>query len=183
MTVTPYTWTIDRYHQAVQAGVFDDQPVELLNGEIVIMSPEGIPHAGYSSSAANYLRKQLGDRVLIREGHPITLSNRSEPEPDLAIVAPLEQLYKTEHHPYPENIFWLIEYADASLIKDTEIKRKTYASTAIQEYWVVNLKVMELVVYREPIDGDYQSEQIFTQGTIVPLAFPEVTIAIQRLLT
>ncbi|NJN86377.1 MAG: Uma2 family endonuclease [Leptolyngbyaceae cyanobacterium SL_7_1] len=121
MTVTTYVWTTDRYHQAVQAGVFDDQPVELLNGEIVVMSPEGIPHAGYSSDAANYLRRQLGDRALICEGHPITLSDRSEPEPDLAIVAPLQQVYKTQHHPYPEDVFWLVEYSDTSLDKDTSV--------------------------------------------------------------
>ncbi|MEM8569046.1 MAG: Uma2 family endonuclease, partial [Bacteroidota bacterium] len=41
MTITTYKWTIDRYHQAIQAGLFDDQPVELLRGEIIIMPPEG----------------------------------------------------------------------------------------------------------------------------------------------
>lgn len=72
MAVATYKWTVDRYHQAIEAGVFDDQPVELLDGEIFVMSPEGISHAGYSSDAANYLRSKLGSRALIREGHPIT---------------------------------------------------------------------------------------------------------------
>jgi Uma2 family endonuclease len=77
------------------------------------MAPEGVSHAGYSSSAADYLRMLLGSRVKIREGNPIKLSNQSEPEPDISIVQPLDQIYKTDHHLYPENIFWVIEYADS----------------------------------------------------------------------
>ena len=61
--VTPYRWTVDRYHQAVEAGVFEDHPVELLDGALIEMSPEGIPHAGLSSDAADYLRTMLGSQV------------------------------------------------------------------------------------------------------------------------
>jgi Uma2 family endonuclease len=181
MTIATYKWTIDRYHQAIEAGIFDDQPVELLNGELIEMSLEGIPHAGYSSSAADYLRMLLGRCVKIREGNPVTLSDQSEPEPDIAIVQPLEQLYNTEHHPYPENIFWVIEYADSSLEKDTQVKRKTYAE-GICEYWVINLRTMVLIVYRDPVNGDYQSQVTLTNGTIYPLSFPEVAIEVMRLI-
>ena len=183
MAVATYKWTVDRYHQAIAAGVFDDQPVELLDGEIVLLPPETVPHAGYSSNAANYLRQQLGDRAIVREGHPVTLSEHSELEPDLAIVEPLESVYKTLHHPYPENIFWIIEYVNAGLEKDIEIKRKIYASAKIREYWVVNLRMMVLLVYRNPVNGDYQSRQTLTQGDIHPIALPETVIAVQRLLT
>lgn len=183
MTVATYKWTIDRYHRAVEAGIFDDQPVELLNGEIVLMSPEGVPHAGYSSDAANYLHRLLGDRAFVREGHPVRLPNESEPEPDLAIVEPLEQVYKTQHHPYLENIFWVIEYSNTSLEKDTEVKRKTYATAGIREYWVVNLKAMELIVYRNPINGDYKSQVTLTQGDIYPLTYQNIAISVQRLFT
>jgi hypothetical protein len=67
----PYRWSIDSYHRAVEVGVFDDQPVELLAGELIERSPEGIPHAGLSSDGANYLRERLGGRVKVREakGH------------------------------------------------------------------------------------------------------------------
>jgi Uma2 family endonuclease len=86
------------------------------------------------------------------------------------------------HHPYPENIFWLVEYADASLSKDTEVKRKIYAAARIREYWIVNLKTMELIVYRDPVDEDYRSEQTFISGEIRSLAFPDVEIEVDRLI-
>jgi Uma2 family endonuclease len=182
MTIATYKWTIDRYHQAIEAGVFDDQPVELLNGELIEMSPEGVPHAGLSNSSSRYLQQLLGERAIVRVGHPITLPNCSEPEPDLAIVQPQEQIYKTEHHPYPENIFWVIEYANSSLEKDTDVKRRTYAAAGICEYWVINLRTMALIVYRNPTDGDYQSQVTLTSGILYPLAFPEVAIEVTRLI-
>ncbi|MCU0549235.1 MAG: Uma2 family endonuclease [Leptolyngbya sp. Prado105] len=176
MTVSTFKWTIDRYHQAIEAGVFDDTSVELLNGELVEMSPEGVPHAGLTDSSSRYLQRLLGDRAIVRVGHPITLANHSEPEPDLAIVEPIEEVYKNEHHPYPENIFWVIEYSNKSLQKDLEIKSKTYAKADIAEYWVINLKTRELIVFRDPVKGEYRSQQKFTTGTINPLSFPEVQI-------
>lgn len=181
MTVTTAKWTIADYHAIVAAGILRDRPVELLNGEIVDMPPEGTPHAHLSTTSADYLRELLGNRVLIRAAKPITLpNNNSEPEPDIAIVAPLGDEYMA-HHPYPENIFWLIEYADSSLSKDTQIKRKTYATADIQEYWVVNLQRMELIVYRNPLHGDYQSELTLTTGNVMPLAFPDIAVTVNLL--
>ncbi|PSB06094.1 hypothetical protein C7B76_30205 [filamentous cyanobacterium CCP2] len=181
MTITTAKWTVDDYHRMVEAGILDDRPVELLNGEIIEMSPEGTPHASLSSQGADYLRDLLGKRVKIREGKPITLSDRSEPEPDIAIVQPMEDEY-FDHHPYPENIFWLIEFSNSSLEKDLEVKRKAYAAAGIPEYWVVNLKRMELVVLRSPQEGDYQEKATLTEGTIQPIAFPDVTVAVNRFL-
>ena len=125
MTISTYQWAIDRYHQAVEAGVFEDQAVELLKGELVLMPPEGTPHAYYSDRAARYLRRLLetDELAYVREAKPITLPNASEP--DIAIVQPLDQVY-LDHHPYPENVFWVIEYAQSSLTKDLEIKSKVY---------------------------------------------------------
>ncbi|NJL38322.1 MAG: Uma2 family endonuclease [Leptolyngbyaceae cyanobacterium RM2_2_4] len=182
MSVTIAKWTLDEYHHMIEVGLLEHRQVELLNGEIVEMSPEGEPHAYYSTETDNYLRKVLGDRVTIRPGKPITIiSSNSEPEPDLAIVQPLGREY-LHHHPYPENIFWLIEFSNTSLSKDTEIKRKTYATAGIREYWVMDLKHHQLKVFRDPVSGDYQSELVLTTGTINPLAFPEVEISVQQLL-
>jgi Uma2 family endonuclease len=183
MTATTYRWTLDLYHQAVEAGIFDDQAVELLNGELVAMSPEGLPHAGLGNSSANYIRRLLANRAIVRENHPITIpESSSEPEPDLAIVEAIEEVYIFEHHPYPENIFWVMEYAHSSLSKDIETKRKIYAAAGIREYWIVNLKKMELIVYRDPVDSDYQSKQTFISGKIRPLAFPDVEVEVDRLI-
>ena len=111
------------------------------------MSPEGEPHAYASHEAADYLSALLEKRVAIRQAKPITLPNQSEP--DIAIVQRLGRDY-LEHHPYPENIFWLIEYSNSSLSKDLETKSHLYAEAGIPEYWVVNLQRKQLVGFRDP---------------------------------
>lgn len=179
--VTPYRWSIDRYHKAVDAGIFDGQPLELLNGELIEMSPEGIPHAGLSSDAADYLRERLGNQAKVREAKPITLPNDSEPEPDIAIVKPLSDLYKTKRHPYPSDIFWVIEYSNTSLEKDLQVKHQIYAKANIIEYWIVNLKTRELIVFRNPEGNNYQSQMIMTSGTVCPESFPTIQIDVARL--
>ena len=182
MTVTTYKWTIDRYHQTIQAGVFDDQPVELLCGELIIMPPEGEPNAYYNREAGDYLRALLGTRAKVSEAHPITLSDDSEPIPDLAIIKPLGPVY-LEHHPYPSDIHWLIEFSNATLTKDLTTKKSAYATSGIQEYWVVNLKDKQLHIFKNLQDGEYILEDILKTGTVSPIAFPDVQIQVNRLMT
>jgi Uma2 family endonuclease len=181
-TVKPYRWTIDRYHKAVEAGIFDGQPLELLEGELIEMSPEGIPHAGLSSDGADYLRELLGSQVKVREAKPITLPDDSEPEPDIAIVKPLGDLYKTERHPHGSDIFWVIEYSNTSLDKDLQIKTKLYAKANILEYWVINLKTRELIVFRDLVGDEYRSKTTIISGVISPESFPTIQIAVDRLI-
>jgi Uma2 family endonuclease len=180
MTITLAKWTLQDYHQMIAAGILDDRCVELLNGEIVEMVPEGVPHASSSDETAEYLRKLLGSRARIRESHPITLPNASEPEPDIAIVEPFSEIYR-QHHPYPENIFWLIEFSNSSLDKDLGLKKQVYAEAGIQEYWVVNLKVRHLKVFRDPSPHGYQTELTLTEGAIAPIAFPDIQIDVKRM--
>ncbi len=181
MTVTTYKWTIERYHQAIEAGIFDNDPVELLEGEIVLMPPEGEPHAYYNTEVADYLRRLLGDRVKIRDAKPIILPNNSEPSPDITIAKPLGLVY-LEHHPYPEDIFWLIEFAKTTLTKDLGWKKDIYGNAGIQEYWVVDLKNLQLKVFRDLNNGNYETELTRTDGEIAPLAFPDIQIEVWRLM-
>jgi Uma2 family endonuclease len=182
MTVTTAKWTLDDYHRMIDVGILEGRHVELLNGEIIEMPPEGEPHAYYRTEAKDYLKDLLGTRVKIREAAPITIpTSGSEPEPDIAIVQPLGREY-LQHHPYPENIFWLIEFSHTSLAKDLDIKRKAYAAAGIREYWVMDLKNRHLKVFREPVNGDYASESTLTTGEIRPLAFQDVVVSVQRLL-
>ena len=182
MTLIPAKWTINEYHQMIESGSLDDRQVELLNGEIVEMSPEREAHAYFSSEAEDYLRKLLGDRATVRSGKPITLPDDSEPEPDIAIVQKLGREYLI-HHPYPENIFWLIEYSNSSLEKDLEIKSKIYATVGIAEYWVVNLKKSCLVIFREPQETEYSTEFTLNTGIIYPLSFPDLAVEVNSIIT
>jgi Uma2 family endonuclease len=182
MTVTTAKWTIEEYHQLVATGILDDKRVELLQGIIVDMPPEGMPHAVYSTESVKYLRTLLGDRAEVREAHPITLPNDSEPEPDIAVVrTPIRQYL--EHHPYPADIFWLIEYANSTLKKDLNNKKRVYAEAGIAEYWVVNLHASELIVFRDLGQSVYQSEIILAAGNISPLSFPDLQIDVNKLFT
>lgn len=69
MAITTYKWTIEQYHQAIEAGLFDDSLVELLRGDLVIMPPEGESHAHHNSETGDYLRALLGRCAKIREAH------------------------------------------------------------------------------------------------------------------
>ena len=182
MVLTTAKWTIDEYHRMIATGILDDRRVELLKGEIVEMSPSGETHAYFSSEAGEYLSRLLGDRAMIRQSKPITLPNNSEPEPDIAIVQRLGREY-LEHHPNSENVFWLIEYSDSSLNKDFEIKSKIYAEVKIPEYWVVNLRKRRLVVFRDPQDGEYASKSTLAAGTICSLAFPDVAVSVDLIVS
>ncbi|MFM7427411.1 MAG: Uma2 family endonuclease [Elainella sp.] len=173
--------SLEQYHRMVEAGIWDDRQVELLNGIIVEMAPEGTPHAHRSTEVGEYLMRLLGDRAQVRPAKPITLPQGSEPEPDLAIVRRLGDEYLA-HHPYPEDIFSVIEYSQTSIEKDLGIKAEIYAAAEIAEYWVVNLNENKLVMFREPIDGLYQSRQELASGQISPVAFADVAIEVARLL-
>lgn len=182
MSVAIAKWTLEEYHQLIDKGMLENKQVELLKGEIVEMPPEGEPHADTSTESGNYLVRLLGERALVRHAKPITLPNQSEPEPDIAIVQPPRNREYRNHHPYPENIFWLIEYSSSSLSKDLEIKTKVYAEVDIPEYWVVNLKTRTLIVFREPRSGQYTSRQEYTSGSITPLAFPDISIKVSTII-
>ncbi len=182
MTLATTKWTIADYHAMVAAGILNDRRVELIKGEIVEMAPEGEPHAYFSDDAGEYLTRLLGDRAKVRHGKPITLGDDAEPEPDVAVVQRLGREYLS-HHPYPENIFWLIEYSESTLAKDLEIKRTLYAAAEIPEYWVANLQTRQLIVFRDPQNGDYNSRVTLDAGAIAPLAFPDLTVAVAAIIS
>jgi Uma2 family endonuclease len=181
MTIVTAKWSLQDYHQMIETGILDERKVELVCGEIIEMSPEGAPHSSYCSEIGEYLRRLLGNRAKVREAHPITLPNNSEPEPDLAIVRNSSTFYR-DRHPYPEDIFWLVEIANSTLAKDLGMKRDLYADVGIAEYWVINLQASVLVVFRNLTTTGYQSTTSFMTGTISPLAFPDLAIDIQQLL-
>ncbi|WP_099240535.1 Uma2 family endonuclease [Synechococcus sp. BDU 130192] len=181
MTLATYKWTVANYHQAIEAGLFVDAAVELLRGNLVVMAPEREPHAYYTRSIGHYLQGLLGDRALVSEAHPITLPDNSEPEPDVAIVQPLGREY-LNHHPHPENIFWLIECAQATLTKDLTEKKSIYAEAGIQEYWVIDLQHHQLIVFKDLQNASYTTEQTLKTGLISPLRFPDVAVSVDNLL-
>ena len=180
MSIITAKWSLQDYHQMIDTGLLDDRKVELLCGEIIEMSPEGVPHSSYCRETGEYLRRLLGDRAKISEAHPITLPNNSEPEPDIAIVKISPTLYR-DRHPQVSDIFWLIEVSNSTLVKDLGMKKDIYTDAGISEYWVMNLRELVLVVFRDLTASGYQSETRFNSGLISPTAFPDISIDVQQL--
>ncbi|NEP05220.1 MAG: Uma2 family endonuclease [Okeania sp. SIO2G4] len=173
---TLFKWTIKEYHHLINTGIFVNRRVELLHGEIVEMSPESPIHTQITETSVEYLRSLLKDLAYVREAHPITLSN-SEPQPDIAIAHPPRNNYY-QRHPYPEDIFLLIEIANTTLGYDLGEKKQAYAKAKILEYWVVDVENRQIYVFRHPQADNYGSEIIFRQGKINPLAFPDISVSV-----
>ncbi|MGI0491198.1 Uma2 family endonuclease [Alkalinema pantanalense CENA528] len=173
-------WSIDDYHRMIDAGILHDRRVELLAGDIVEMTPEKPIHYNTANLSADYLRELLRDRAYVRFNGPITLAT-SEPEPDIAIVQRPGTQYN-DRHPHPDDIFWLIEVANSSLQTDLTLKAALYAQAAIPEYWVIDLADRQLHLLRQPQGDRYQQQTILTAGTVIPLAFPDITVEVDRLL-
>ncbi|WP_017651628.1 Uma2 family endonuclease [Fortiea contorta] len=173
-------WTVDDYHRMIAAGILNNRRVELLAGEIVEMAPETPIHYNTAKRNAKYLENLLAEKADVRFNGPITLQN-SEPEPDIAIVRPLDSVYNNRH-PELEDIFWLIEIAKTNQKKDLELKTTIYATALIQEYWVIDLSSKQMTIFHQPESGKYLIQQVIYQGGISPLAFPEIQISIEQLL-
>ncbi len=178
---------MDEYHQMVQSGILSpDERVELIEGQVIEMSPQLPPHATSVSCAAEYLRELLAGRAAIRAQLPVTLKPssepESEPEPDIALVQPPLRRYR-DHHPDKSEIFLVIEIADTTLKGDRNIKAKMYARAYIADYWIVDIKERRLFVLRNPGQGIYQQEiTLHDQETISPLAFPDASVSVVELL-
>lgn len=134
-------WSVDDYHRMIASGILDERRVELLDGVIVEMKPPEPIHEEMGDTAAEHLRERLGYQVRVREGKAITLSPASEPILDIAVV---ERHSYAERHPYPENIYWLIEIANSRSARDTEVK--TIEIQAFPEI-TLSLKSMKTLAY------------------------------------
>ncbi len=176
-------FTVKDYCCMLEAGILhEDDHVELIRGEIRMMSPKGPKHASGNSRANRYFMKLLGDQAIIRIQDPIHLDDFSEPEPDLVVAALVEDEYDY-HHPTPEEIYLALEVADSSLEYDRDEKSKLYAQAGIRQYCILNLRERELEDYRQPSVNGYRSKQTYTAEQRFSLAaFPEISVEVDALL-
>jgi Uma2 family endonuclease len=184
MTPVRKRFTAEEYHRMVEAGLLgEDDRVELLEGEIWQMSPIGSRHA----AALRRLRRLLSPleargRCLMAIQDPVRLDAFSEPQPDLALLKPREDLYR-EAHPGPEDVLLLVEVAESSKAHDLERKVPLYARHGIPEVWVLDLGERALHLFRHPSPQGYREASLLKPGDRVsPLAFPEVSLEVESLL-
>lgn len=148
-------FTVAEYDQMVANGILrDDDRVELIEGEIVEMSPIGSPHAACVRKVQHVLPRLLGDRIQISVQCPVAIPDWSEPNPDVALLKPRADYYAAAH-PRPRDVQLLIEVADSTFAYDTKTKAPLYAKGGIREYWVIDLNTNRVLVYTRPRGGEY----------------------------
>lgn len=174
-------WSRTEYERIVDAGGFSvDARLELLDGTIIDTSPQRSAHATAVGLIEEVLRPCMDDSRHIRSQKPLALDDRSEPEPDLAVVPGKLRDYAQSH---PETALLIVEVADTSLAYDQDMKARAYARNGIAEYWILNLRDRVLEVYRDDDRQGYgQRRLIDADGQIAPLMTPECFIRVQDLL-
>lgn len=177
------TFTVREYLRMARMGILkEEERIELINGEIVQMSPIGTEHAGTCAALVRLLTLRLQDRALVWAQNPVRIKPDSMPQPDVAVLKPREDHYR-KTYPVPEDILFVLEISDSSLAWDRVTKARLYAKHEIPEYWIVNLRDRCLELYRRPTAIGYEESAIFKDpGTVRPLAFPDVELTLADIL-
>jgi Uma2 family endonuclease len=175
-------FTVDAYQRLAELGILrEDDRVELIDGQIVEMSPIGDRHASCVRRLIHLFARHLLDLAGIDVQNPIVLGRRDAPQPDLVLLKPRADAYR--HHPRAADLLLVVEVADTTLAYDREIKLPLYARAGIPEVWLVDLAVDRIEVYRAPTAGTYTDTGSASRGhTLTPLHFPHLTLATDDIL-
>jgi Uma2 family endonuclease len=176
-------FTVDEYEQMGRAGILgEDDRVELIDGEIIQMSPIGSRHAGTVAKLAARFGTTLSTSAIVWVQNPIRLEDYAEPQPDIALLQPREDFY-TRSHPRPADVLLIVEVAETSIRYDRGAKMRQYARAGIADLWVADFEGECVWVYREPMGDSYRVVRRVRRGQrIAPLAFPELSISVDDLL-
>ncbi len=178
-----YRFTAEQYHQMGEAGVFrPGDRVELIDGEIIEKTRISDPHAGAVNAFTHYFVRRAYKAAVVSPQNPVRLAERSEPEPDIAILKYRADYYASRG-PTPEDVLLLIEVADSSVAFDLRVKAPLYAYNNIPEYWLVDLGRQQVTVFRQPSADGYRSMQVYERGASLTLvSLPDVTITVDEIL-
>jgi len=173
-TVKRRRFTLDEYHRMGETGILGpDDRVELIEGEIVEMSPIGSRHAGTVARLHHLFSTRLGDRTVVWSQNPLLLvQHQSEPEPDIMLLAPRADFY-VARLPEPPDVRLLIEVADSSLPYDRRTKLPLYARAGVTEAWLVDLDAGRLEIHRGTGYRDVRipsADEMFAPGAFADLA-------------
>lgn len=175
--------TADEYERMGEAGILhEDERVELIDGELIEMPPIGDDHIGGTISLTFFFSQRLGDRAFVSVQNPIRLSDYSEPQPDIILLRPRADFYRTAKAS-PQDIILIVEVAQSSLDYDRLTKLPRYAAAGILEVWIVNLVDRQIEVYRDPGADGYATRTVHTHGdTVTPAAIPDVAIRVEEVI-
>ena len=175
--------TVAEYHIMGEAGILhEDDRVELIEGELVAMSPIGSDHSGTVNTLNRLLVMAVGDRGVVAVQNPVVLDDRSEPQPDFSVLKPRSDDYRRAT-PRAEDVVLIVEVASSSLNYDRAVKRPLYARRGIPELWIVNVAGQEVEVCRNPVGDQYEIVTRAGAGDVLePSLLPGVSISVAALL-
>jgi len=182
MSTAPDNWfpkhriNVDEYYRMVEVGLLaPDERVELIEGEVIDMSPIGSKHAAIVDLLNELLGSVLNKRAIVAVQRPIRLNQRSEPQPDIALLKSRKDRYAAAH-PAPADVLLLIEVSDTTLRYDRDIKVPLYARHGIPEVWLIDVSAKQLHCMRDPSGEGYASTTLLQSGSIEPAALPGAAI-------
>ncbi|MGL4554823.1 MAG: Uma2 family endonuclease [Gemmataceae bacterium] len=175
------------YYALGEAGFFRGEKVELIEGQLVVQSPQESPHYTHIRRVARVLEAVFGPGHDVRQQGPLDLGQITEPEPDVAVVAGTFEDY-LDHH--PTTALLIVEVSVSTLAYDRGRKASLYARAGVADYWIVNVPDLQLEVHRDPAPDataafghSYSLRQTLRAGAAVsPLARPTAAVAVSDLL-
>jgi Uma2 family endonuclease len=174
---------VREYYRMGEVGIFaPDERVELIEGEIIDMAPIGSQHNGTLAGLAQTAALGAGRRIMFTMQGPLRLSDFSEPQPDLLLLKPRADNYRSEH-PTPADVLLLVEVADSSLRYDRGVKLPLYARHGVPEVWIVNIGEGVVEVYRDLKEEAYRATTRAARGEVLePAALPGLRIPVTEVL-
>ncbi|SNZ06597.1 Putative restriction endonuclease [Persephonella hydrogeniphila] len=176
-----YKFKVKDLEKMYEAGIFKpDEKVELINGEVIKLSPIGLKHALVVDNLVEIfsellqLQKELKEKYSLRVQNPIYISPENLPEPDIALVD--KEFRKEKQHPKPKYIELLIEVADTTLEKDRYIKIPLYAKKKIKQVWIVDLNSNQIEVYTNPYKKEYLNIEIYPLDKKIKVFGKEINV-------
>jgi Uma2 family endonuclease len=183
VAITKRLFDVDDYHRMAQAGILsEDDRVELIDGEIVAMTPIGPRHNASVNRLNRALVTCVGDQAIVQVQGSVRLGRFQEPQPDFVLLRPQPDFYASSL-PGAADILLVIEIADSSIDYDRDVKARVYAQAGVQEYWLADLGARVVSCYTGPQDGVYQKLQQRRAGqSMAPEALPQCAVAVDLLL-
>lgn len=174
--------SVDDYYRMAAAGILrQDSRVELIEGEIIDMTPIRKSHAGTVNYLSRVLTTSLGEHTVVATQNPVRLGDLSEPQPDLAVLRFREDFYRSAH-PTAADVLLIIEVADTTVRYDSEVKMPLYARHGIVEAWLVDLENRRLRIFRDPQPDGYRDIHTATDLDRLSLqALPDIELNLSDL--
>jgi Uma2 family endonuclease len=176
-------FTTDHVERMVATGILnEDDRVELIDGDLVTMSPIGNHHAYCVNTLNHLLVMTLHTKALISVQNSVELDLHNLPQPDLVALKARRDRYR-HTKPQPSDIFLVIEVSDSTVRYDRMVKMPLYARFGIREAWLIDLPGQIIEIYTHPRDGVYRRSKSFRPGeTVQSVRLPELSIAANELL-